>query len=79
MAVIRSLYGRKGCTCRTLGIIKRCSALPVLVVVTGCQIYIALDILEILCIVGIEGKQTVLVLLRTILVIATAQGLILVE
>ena len=79
VTVIRSLHGRKGCTCRTLGIIKRCSTLPILVIVTSCQVHITLDILEILCIVGIESKQAVLVLLRTILVIATAQGLILVE
>ena len=78
MTVIWCLYGWQVCACRTFGIIKRCSTLPVLVVVTGCQIHITLDIFEILCIVGIEGKQTVLILLRTILVIATAQRLILV-
>ena len=78
MTVIWCLYGWQVCACRTFGIIKRCSTLPVLVVVTGCQIYITLDIFEIFCIVGIEGKQAVLVLLRTILVIATAQRLILV-
>ena len=76
MAVVAFLLSRKHLMCHIVGVVFRPVALPVLVVVTDGGIDVALDLLEILAVVGIDRQQAVHVLLWPVAVVQTARSIV---
>ena len=72
MTIVLCLVGFELRACHViLYCLWRCR-LPILIIVTYCSVDIALCLLEVVAIVGVNGKQIVLLLLRTVVVIVSA-------